>query len=303
MDFEMALQSQSPSDNLFHFLLKYGSKKELDDIIIKLEIEHPKDPLYFQRILTKKYPNKLWELPTIELVNGLLRLFKNLGITRINELGSEMALLSALLNYYAKKSNFKLEINAYPKFDHDFTNKFTYYPITNRELTDFKNPIIISWLHPKFESELLQMILSNKLEYVFLVGEHVSSTNEITSCQSVEFHNELISNGYKFYLIPFKQVCQLDYISQNKLRDGNELCSRSCTVLYTTHDLNLDDESIKIIVGEENLGIYKELNNNHSIIQDIIFFNNHDGIFTGNIPTSVADLLMGFFTNHGVNNF
>src|SRR5277367_3687034 len=100
MDFATAIQSVDPKNNLLYYLIRYGSKKKLDQLIVDLERANPNNPICFHAILTSGF-NKLWELPTRELCLGLISLFKYLGIDTINELGAGMAMLSALLDHYA----------------------------------------------------------------------------------------------------------------------------------------------------------------------------------------------------------
>jgi hypothetical protein len=260
MDFLTALQSKDPENNLFHYLIEYGTKQRLDEMIVELEKANSHDPVYLQTILIKKFDNKLWEVPTRELCTGLVKLFKHLGIKKINELGAGMAMLSALLDHYSKLNNYLLEIDAFSKFNCGFLrkNRFTYYPVKNAEYSDYdkSEAIIVSWLHYFLAEELLDTIMNTKPKYIFLIGEHVSDENCQTCCQTDDFHEQMLDLGYKCYIIPFKQIGEMDYITDdiNKLKLG--LYSRSCTVMYTVNQL---DANISDIVGEENLGIYLQL--------------------------------------------
>lgn len=269
MDFTTSFQSQDSENNFCHYLQKHGTKKELDGVIYLLEQNNKQDPFILQTILTKKFPNKLWEIPTKELCTGLLKLFKYLGIHKINELGAGMAMLSAQLSYHTKQIPYELEINAYSKKGCTFLydNNFTYYPVTDAKFEDHvdPSPIIISWLYPRFCDELFDMILRNKNEYVFLIGEHTTKNHE-GSCQTNSFHSKMLENGYQCYIIPFKQVCQMDYILADDYKDEIGKYSRSCTVMYTKKEF--DYANLSKIVGKSNLGTYLELTPGY-IVQDV----------------------------------
>jgi len=296
MDFTTAIQSIDPKNNLLHYLIQNGSKKKLDKVIVDLERENPNNPFCFQAIMTDDH-NKLWELPTRELCLGLIRYLNNLGIGSISELGAGMAMLSALLNHYAKREKLSLKISASSKFGCTFLydNRFTYYPVVNETFANYRGtpwdseqgykepvktgpiseqgslepaktgPIIISWLHPLVENELINVIIVQKPQYIFLVGEHSIDDME-GSCQTIRFDKQLQLIGYHSYILPFKQVCMTDYILDDMLRKiPIGVVSRSCTVMYSLELLELN---INKIVGTENIGIHHAVTHDY-VMQDI----------------------------------
>lgn len=271
MDFINAVISKDPENNFYHYLLENGTKLQLDEKIVSIEKIFDSEPMCFQKIMIRRYSNKIWEIPTKELCIGLIKLFKYIGINKINELAAGMGMLSALLSHYAIELNFQLEINASTKYNCNFLedNRFTYYPVQDKKFKDHKSdePIIISWVHPDNEDKLLDMISDNKPKYVFLLGEHISPYSDQTVCQSKFFHQSMLEYGYSCTIIPFKQVGQMDYITNDKYRPDVGLYSRSTTVMYSIKLFD-PDCSIEDIVGKENLGIWLELTEEY-VEQDI----------------------------------
>jgi len=146
MDFIEAFISKNSENNFYHYLLKNGAKAEIDNTILEIETLFPDEPLCFQKIMIRRYSNKIWEIPTKELCNGFLKLLKFLNITKINELAAGMGMLSALLSYYVKENNYQISINAYSKYNCNFLedNRFTYYPVQNKKFKDYEtsDPIV-----------------------------------------------------------------------------------------------------------------------------------------------------------------
>ena len=168
-----------------------------------------------------------------------------------------MAMLSALLDHYAKREKLNLKISASSKFDCTFLydNRFTYYPVVNETFANYRgtDPIIISWLHSAVENELMTVIIAQKPPYIFLIGGH-------------SFDKQLQLIGYHPYIIPFKQVCLSDYITGDIFRKiPIGVVSRSCTVMYSLKLLELD---IRKIIGLENIGIHHALTSDY-VTQDI----------------------------------
>ena len=91
--------SQDINNNFLHYLnfKDNGSKKYITNQLIFLEklFDIPYGNLF---LFTKMFDNKVWEIPTNELSEGLVRLFDRLELTKINELAAGNGLLLSLIH-------------------------------------------------------------------------------------------------------------------------------------------------------------------------------------------------------------
>nr|QZX42695.2 hypothetical protein [Mimivirus sp.] len=171
MDLLQAFISQNPDNNFFHYLNEgdNGTKYNLTNQFILLE-KMWNIPLSSLYLFTKMYDNRLWEFPTNELCEGLIYLFRELKITKINELAAGNGLLSARLKYYTNKLDYDLKISTsdgtLKQFGH---HNFTYTNVKPLNIYTYNKsePIIISWIHSLFENELLFSIKNCKQDYIF----------------------------------------------------------------------------------------------------------------------------------------
>lgn len=247
MDLLQAFISQNPDNNFFHYLNEgdNGTKYSLTNQFILLE-KMWKVPLSSLYLFTKMYDNRLWEFPTNELCEGLIYLFRELGITKINELAAGNGLLSARLKYYTNKLDYDLKISTsdgtLKQFgDHHFT--YTNVKPLNICTWNKSEPIIISWIHHLFENELLFSIKNYQQDYIFLIGQH-PDRDDYGNNHSIYFHRNILSCGYDFIIIPFKQISQMDYYSYDYLRNNTFIDSKTCVTLYYRKDIELDVTNI-----------------------------------------------------------
>ncbi|BCS83688.1 hypothetical protein QLL95_gp0435 [Cotonvirus japonicus] len=237
-----AFISQDPRDNFLHYLNENdnGTKQNLTNQLIFLERKWivPCSGIY---IFTKMFDNKIWEIPTNELCEGLIYLFKHLDISIINELAAGNGLLSARLKHFANKLNHELDITTSDGTSKVFgQHKFTYTKVDDLNVYDYdkSEPIIISWIHALFEKELLFSVKKNLQDYIFLVGQHPDEGSH-GSNHSFLFHREILSYGYDFIVLPFKQISQVDYYSFDRIRRDIYNESRTCVTLYYRLDKKL----------------------------------------------------------------
>jgi hypothetical protein len=271
MNFTTAFKSIDPNNNFLHYLTNNGTKEKIEKDLIKLENEN-NDAKIIQNFLTKNHTNKVWEIPTDELCNGLLNIFDYLKLNNVNELGAGMGLLTARLQQVASNNDkFKnLYFNAFSKNNDSFIDTdFTYCSIKLETFKEYKSSdaVIVSWLHSDFDDELFEALMKNNVQYLFLVGEGQGG-----SCFSKKFNNNMLNNGYKCYQIPLKQVSQIDYYSKDKFRKKLHIDSRTCTIIYSKN--NLDDlmNNMNLIIGKENLGNFLELSDEYAM-QDLMLHN------------------------------
>ncbi|ANB51054.1 hypothetical protein [Powai lake megavirus] len=243
MDLLQAFISQDPDNNFFHYLNEgdNGTKYSLTNQFILLE-KMWKMPLSSLYLFTKMYDNRLWEFPTNELCEGLIYLFRELDITKINELAAGNGLLSARLKHYTNKLDYDLKISTsdgtLKQFgDHHFT--YTNVEPLNIYTYNKSEPIIISWIHSLFENELLFSIKNYQQDYIFLIGQHPDH-NDYGNNHSIYFHRNILSCGYDFIIIPFKQISQMDYYSYDYLRNNIFIDNKTCVTLYYRKDIELD---------------------------------------------------------------
>lgn len=227
--------SQDINNNFLHYLnfKDNGSKKYITNQLIFLEklFDIPYGNLF---LFTKMFDNKVWEVPTNELCEGLVRLFDRLELTKINELAAGNGLLSARLKYYSEKLNTNLKIKTSDGSSKNFGNhEFTYIKVSESDISDFdkSGPIIISWVHRFFEHELLSCVKKHNNEYIFLIGEHPDS-NDYGNNHSMHFHNKMYSFGYQHQIIEFQQISQMDYYTYDKIRNDIYNENKTCVVLY-----------------------------------------------------------------------
>lgn len=237
MDMITSFISQHPKYNFLHYLNRNqnGSRQNLTNQIILLE-KQTKIPAIAMYVFTKIFDNKIWEIPTNELCQGLVILFGKLGIKKINELAAGNGLLSARLKYFATKMNYILDIDT-----SDGTNKmfgkhpFTFVPVKEMNIRcyDKSEPIIISWLHCQFEDELLKSIKKYKQDYIFLIGDYPDSGG-YNNTHSRLFHSKITSYkyGYWYKVISFNQLSQMDYFINDKIRKDIFADCRTCVTLY-----------------------------------------------------------------------
>ncbi|AGF84887.1 hypothetical protein QJ854_gp895 [Moumouvirus goulette] len=227
--------SQDPDNNFLHYLNHddNGSKYNLTNQLIALEKvwDVPCGNMY---LFTKMYENRIWEIPTNELCEGLIRIFDCLKIKKINELAAGNGFLSARLGYYAKKLDYELEIRT-----SDGTNKiFGNHPFTFTKVKDFNirwfnksEPIIISWIHSHFEDELLSVVEEYKNEYIFLIGQEPDN-EDYSNNQSNIFEKKMFSYGYSKITFEFKQVSQMDYYLHDHIRSDIYNENKTCVTFY-----------------------------------------------------------------------
>ncbi|AVG46729.1 hypothetical protein [Acanthamoeba polyphaga mimivirus] len=231
--------SQNPSYNFLHYLNRgdNGTKHNLTNQLISLENKWnvPCSAIY---LFTKMFDNKVWEIPTNELCEGLIRLFRSLRINKINELAAGNGLLSARLNFFSNKMNHDLQISTSDGTSKVFgSHNFTYTKVNDSNVYDYNKsePIIISWIHSLFEKELLYSVKKYRQDYIFLVGEHPDE-DSYGSNHTHLFHNEMLSYGYDFIILPFKQISQMDYFKHDKIKTNIYHDNRTCTTFYYRND-------------------------------------------------------------------
>uniref|UniRef100_A0A6G6ACF9 Uncharacterized protein n=1 Tax=Borely moumouvirus TaxID=2712067 RepID=A0A6G6ACF9_9VIRU len=226
--------SQDPDHNFLHYL-NYGdngSKYNLTNELIALEKlwDIPSGNMY---LFTKMYENRIWEIPTNELCEGLIRIFDLLKIKKINELAAGNGLLSARLKYYAEKLNNEIKISTSDGTNKIFGNHpFTYTKVKDLNIRCFNKsePIIISWIHCQFEDELLSVVKKFKNDYIFLIGEEPDE--DYGNNQSDIFEKEIFSYGYSKITFEFQQISQMDYYLHDFIRKDIYNENKTCVTLY-----------------------------------------------------------------------
>ncbi|AQN68716.1 hypothetical protein [Saudi moumouvirus] len=227
--------SQDSDHNFLHYLNHddNGSKYNLTNQLVSLEKlwDIPCGNLY---LFTKMYDNRIWEIPTNELCEGLIRIFDLLKIKKINELAAGNGLLSARLKHYAKKLDYELKINTSDGTNKIFGNHpFTFTKVKTLNIRDFNKsePIVISWIHSKFEDELLSVVEKNQNEYIFLIGEEPDK-EDYGNNQSYLFDKKIFTFGYSKIIFEFKQVSQMDYYLHDSIRGDIYNENKTCVTLY-----------------------------------------------------------------------
>lgn len=254
-----ALISTDPEKNLLHYLNTddNGTKRNLTDELIKLE-EYWEVPMSALFIFTRMFPNKIWEIPTNELCIGLIKLFEQLEIKKINELAAGSGLLSARLKYWAKSLQYSIKINASDAHKFFQISSFKYTSVHNASIENCNNndPLVISWVHYTVEKELSNLIFNNRPRYIFLVGTHPDSKNY--GNHTYNFHEVLLNFGYEFVLIPFKQISQGDYYKHDKIRTDPYNQSKTCVTFYFQNDVVNFVKNILKKFRKENVELFGE---------------------------------------------
>lgn len=230
--------SQDLGQNFLHYL-NYGdngSKYNLTNQLVALEKlwDIPSGNMF---LFTKMYENKVWEIPTNELCEGLIRIFDHLKIKNINELAAGNGLLSARLKHYAEKLNYELEISTSDGTTKTFGNHpFTYTKVKEFDIKNFNKSesIIISWIHCQFENELLSVVEQFKNDYIFLIGEEPDN-EDYGNNQSNIFEKKIFSYGYSKITFEFQQISQMDYYQYDSIRNDIYNENKTCVTLYFHH--------------------------------------------------------------------
>ncbi|AZL89655.1 hypothetical protein QKC54_gp0991 [Megavirus baoshan] len=235
--------SQDPNNNFLHYLNHgdNGTKYSLTNQIIALEKELgiPCCGLY---LFTKMFDNKIWEIPTNELCEGLIRIFNCLKINKINELAAGNGLLSARLKHYANILDQKIKISTSDGTTKMFGNHpFTYTKVKNLDIKYFNKsePIIVSWIHSLFEDELLSIVEKYQNDYIFLIGEHPDE-NDYGNNHSKYFDEKICSFGYHRMIYELKQMSQMDYYYADDIRADIYNENKTCVTFYYHRSKILD---------------------------------------------------------------
>nr|WBF70257.1 hypothetical protein [Megavirus caiporensis] len=270
--------SQDPDNNFLHWLNRddNGTKYNLTNQIISLEkeLDIPCCGLY---LFTKMFDNKIWEIPTNELCEGLIRLFDSLKINKIHELAAGNGLLSARLKHYADILNYKLKISTSDGTDKMFgDHPFTYTKVKNLDIKFFdkSEPIIVSWIHNIFENELLSIVKKYENNYIFLIGEHPDE-NDYGNNHTKNFDREICSFGYNSMIFEFKQMSQMDYYAADDIRTDKYTESKTCVTFYYHRSKILDVWFVKDLLMKnypELFGTYLRKNKKY-YDQDKILIN------------------------------
>ena len=110
-----------------------------------------------------------------------------------------------------------------------------------------------------YEQEFIKMIEKNFPLNVWHIGETSRG-----SCYSDIFPSFMQSLGYKYLIIPAKQISQIDYFVDDRLRGENG--TRTAITWFTKGELPSLEE-FNNLFGKENLGTYCNLTNAY-LLQD-----------------------------------
>lgn len=224
--------------------------------------------------LTRQNDQVIYEIPTNELCTVLAEII----CAPIIEVGAGLGLLSARLQKY-----FNGEITTTSKYDNSFrinhalnycsVSNFSFDEIAqcynnnsiqhdndkvnfNKFDQDKYQTILISWLHQSSQQSFLRMVATMQSKMIIHVGEH----NE--SCYNPHFVDQMAQLGYKnFYLLPIKQISQIDYFINDKIRHNN--CTRSCTTVFSKDKIDLLEDNFIEKLGKENFGTYLECSDSY----------------------------------------
>jgi len=225
-----------------------GTKHELELIIKDLERDNMSDPLILQTILTLRYDTHIWEIPTEELCKGLINMLKYFSVNSIYCVAEGAALLSARIKYFARDT-LTISASTNSELDQFVHSMYAYHPVDHCKIRDLKTEpdatIICSWLHYSVDNELLNYCREYDPKLVILIGEPIGG-----SCQSRTFHRKMEVLNYHTYQFAFKQICQIDYVLQDKHRiynkHGTSTYSRSCVTIYCKQCINVKEFELKI---------------------------------------------------------
>lgn len=234
--------SEEKNSNFLCYLNEHGSQDHLVHLLNRLEESWPNVSLVTSYIFTRCLNNKVWEIPTNELCQGIIQLCKILEIKTIHEMAAGMGLLSARIN--ALTSELKC-VTTNSKKKTFGIGEYTFADVMDvpiGEINDSESDMfVVSWPHGTFETDLLKTIRKHSKDYVMIVGEatKVYSTNVGDRCivtsygntLSSEFQPQMKSMGYDFVYLQFKQLCFLDNFTHDKVRKTPN-SSRSITTLY-----------------------------------------------------------------------
>jgi len=241
--------------NLPKYLSKNGSYHELKKQIIEFEEINPLVNKLEMLLSDKCGKCLIYEIPTKELINCLSKLFQEMGIKSLLEAASGLGLLSCMLDDICKSLSIKFE--ASDKYDAWFNpTDIIYDKMIDKSLDKYMagfvpDAVIISWIHPNFEEDVLDLMTKHPIQNLFVVGEGLGK-----SCISDRFNFYMEKYGYKLTRVPALTICKCDYFRNDDIRteNGTRNMCRSEILLYSLTTKFTDGDIIKIC-GEENLGM------------------------------------------------
>lgn len=241
----------------------------------------------------------IYELPTLELIDSIIKIAHHNKIKQLHELGSGMGLLTCLINSWnpdirsiASDSSSWLETSY--KMKYVLTYRMYMYDLMNPTI---KDPAIICAWPPQNtlarnnfgDLEFVDLIETKKPTLMILIGEPMYN-NEY----SFHAYIRMKEMGYQIVTIPIKQICYRDYHSE----DGSFHSKSVLTVC--SHSLripNNTEEVLNQIIPAANRDIAAPMTK-ETIIRDLV----EDGIIPRIMidvyqePPSDFDEMMGFIS-------
>ena len=234
-----------------------GSYQKLCQTIMHLETIDPNFNL--NCFLTRQHDKVIYEVPTDELCTVLSRIID----TPVIEVGAGLGLLTARLLHTTD-----IPIIATSEYSNTFRIKhnYNYCNVLNLPFTGvsrlFDNKkyqtIIISWMHSSSQYKFMKMINKMQPKTVIHVGEHNGC------CYDDEFVEQMADLGYSyFYLLPIKQISQMDYFCKDNIRGEN--CTRTCTTVFSKTRIELLEGNFREKLGIGNFGQYLDCSGQYAI--------------------------------------
>jgi hypothetical protein len=209
--------------------------------------------------------HKIYEIPTFELVDTIIKIAEHFQVKRIFEITLTDGLLSACIMTQTNKyitacirirTNNELEVT--PFYNPATVNLYP-LEIFNRfqRMDDICKMVIFNWAITSTDNNVIRKIAEQqKTEVIIVIGEPFGR-----SCLTHYTHEQILKNNYDYYILPVKQTCILDDCQKNS--------SYSQVSVYILHSKNNGVDLRKLC--ETNL--FPENNDNkltvNSALQDL----------------------------------
>ncbi len=279
----------SNRSKLCEYITKHGEYtkiiEQIKDIENRFEV-----PSIFKKILFDEKDNygKIFEFPTIELLQIITIIITFFKINKIHDIFSHNGLLANCLDinikidqkccpeitsYFVKleRGVTKQKINQYYKMEEIYIDDLK-TRITNSKSE--QNMLICSWPTRIQENLLIHYFLENKIvDVMIIIGEYFGG-----ACLSLHDFELIKKYDYHLEIINGKQLCFLDYFKDDKIRKNND--SRSKIMLLhkkTCNNTNIIQSGMSKELFTPNI-ITKESSN----IEKVLSFIKNQNLLSNN---------------------
>ena len=254
------------------FLDKHGDYDNLYNLLKEIELKNKNKKNNITReLLLGEYgyeSNKqiaLYELPTNNLIDVIVKICKKLDIEKIEELMAGIGLLSKQLS---KKCD--CEIKCTDGFRWIQTSsQVKYFDVKKKYIEEYKESdndqkkmFIISWFSNNLKG-MINFMDNVKPNNMIIIGEK--------NCKFLKKISDKYLDNYYIINLPVKQICYRDYFLRNNVYNTNS--SRSSITLFVlknefSNKIIFNIDNFKELCGENNF-INDTFDNDETVIQDL----------------------------------